>query len=107
MKKYKVIYADPAWSFNNKNTGGSLKSGASFHYDTMTTDEMCKIPVDRITDKDCILFMWWVGSQPKEAIKLAESWGFQIKTMTGFNWVKTTKTNKLHFGMGFYTRGGG
>lgn len=22
MKKYNIIYADPAWKFNNKNTGG-------------------------------------------------------------------------------------
>ena len=25
---YQVIYADPPWSYRNKNTGGSLKSGA-------------------------------------------------------------------------------
>jgi len=106
MKKYSIIYADPAWSFNNKNTGGSLKSGASNHYDTMSVEEMCKLPINKISEENCILFMWWVGSQPKEAIKLAESWGFTIKTMTGFNWVKTTKLGKLFFGMGFWTRAG-
>ena len=105
-KKYQIIYADPPWSFNNKNTGGNLKSGSSAHYNTMSVDEICKLPVGEIADKNCVLFMWWVGSQPKEAIKLAESWGFTIKTMTGFNWVKTTKTNKLDFGMGFWTRSG-
>jgi len=129
MKKYNIIYADPAWSFNNKNTGGSLKSGASAHYDTMSVDEMCKLPINEIADENCVLFMWWVGSQPKEAIKLAESWGFTIKTMTGFNWIKTSKKPllpqaiidtispifkkfnlifipKLFFGMGFWTRAG-
>jgi len=105
-KKYSIIYAAPAWSFNNKNTGGSLKSGASAHYDTMSVDDMCKLPVNEIAEDNCVLFMWWVGSQPLEAIKLAQSWGFTIKTMTGFNWVKTTKTGKLDFGMGFWTRGG-
>jgi len=105
-KKYNVIYADPAWSFNNKKTGGGMKSGASFHYDTMSVDDMCKIPINEIADENCVLFMWWVGSQPKEAIKLAESWGFTIKTMTGFNWVKTTKKDNLDFGMGFWTRAG-
>ena len=106
MKKYKIIYCDPPWMFNNKNTGGNMKSGADAHYPTMTINELCELPVKEIADDDCVLFMWWVASQPNEAIKLVESWGFKIKTMTGFNWVKTTKTGKPFFGMGFWTRQG-
>jgi N6-adenosine-specific RNA methylase IME4 len=106
MKKYNIIYADPAWSFNNKKTGGSLKSGALAHYDTMTVSDMCNLPINEIADDNCVLFMWWVGSQPKEAIILLEAWGFTLKTMTGFNWVKTTVLDKLFFGMGFWTRAG-
>ena len=49
-KKYNVIYADPPWSFKNKNTGGGLKSGASSHYETMTIEEMCNIPINEIAD---------------------------------------------------------
>jgi len=106
-RKYEIIYADPAWSFRNKNTGGSMKSGASAHYPTMTVEEMCNLNIQSISNQNCILFMWWVPSQPKEAIKLAESWGFEVKVMTAFNWVKlSSKTAKLDFGMGFYTRGG-
>jgi N6-adenosine-specific RNA methylase IME4 len=105
-KKYNIIYADPPWSFNNKKTGGSFKSGALYHYNTMSTEEMCKLKINEIAAEDSVLFMRWVGSQPKEAILLAESWGFKIKTMTGFNWVKTTRTKKLFFGMGFWTRAG-
>jgi len=106
MQKYSIIYADPAWSFDNKNTGGSLKSGAASHYPVMSVENMGKLPVARIAADNCVLFMWWVGSQPKEAIKLAESWGFEIKTMTGFVWIKRTKFWKLFFGMGFWTRQG-
>lgn len=91
MKKYKIIYADPPWSFNNKKTGGSMKSGAGSHYSTMSLEEICSLPVKDITDDDCVLVMWWVGSQPIEALKVVEAWGFKIKTMTGFNWVKTTE----------------
>ncbi len=106
MKKYQIIYADPAWSFNNKRTGGGLTSGASAHYKTMSAEEMSKLPIGDMADENCVLFMWWVASQPREAILLAESWGFTIKTMSGFNWVKTTKHGKLDFGMGFWTRAG-
>ena len=106
MKKYDIIYADPAWSFNNKRTGGGMTSGASQHYDTLSVNQMSELKVKDIASENCVLFMWWVASQPKEAIDLVESWGFKIKTMTAFNWVKTTRTGKLYFGMGFWTRAG-
>lgn len=104
MKKYNIIYADPPWDFKNKRTGGNMSSGASFHYPTMSIKDICNLPINDIADENCVLFMWWVASQPKEAIELVESWGFTIKTMTGFNWVKLTKKGKLFFGMGFWTR---
>lgn len=105
-KKYHILYADPPWQFNNKRTGGSMLSGSEAHYSTMTTEEICNLPVQNIIAEDSILFMWWVASQPKEAVKVAEAWGYKVKTMSGFNWVKTTKHGKLFFGMGFYTRAG-
>jgi N6-adenosine-specific RNA methylase IME4 len=106
QKKYSIIYADPAWSFNNKNTGGSMISGASAHYDVMTLQGICNLPIHKIAADDCVLFMWWVASQPAEALKVVDAWGFKLKTMTGFNWVKTTKNGLPHFGMGFWTRAG-
>lgn len=105
-KKYQIVYADPAWSFNNKNTGGSMISGASAKYSTMTVDDICRLPIPEIADENCVLFMWWVASQPNEALKVVKAWGFKLKTMTGFNWVKTTKSGKMDFGMGFWTRAG-
>jgi len=106
MGKYSIIYADPAWQFSNANTGGSMKSGASAHYDVMTIDRMKDLPIGDIAADDCVLVMWWVGSQPQEALDLMSAWGFTLKTMTGFVWNKLTKTNKPHFGMGFWTRAG-
>lgn len=103
-KTYKIIYADPAWSFNNKKTGGSGKSGDIYHYQTSTLDQMKSIPVSQISDDNSILFMWWVGSQPKEAIELCEYWGFRLFNMNGFVWDKKTVGGKDHFGMGHATR---
>jgi N6-adenosine-specific RNA methylase IME4 len=106
MKKYDIIHADPAWTFSNKNTGGSMKSGASAHYETMSVDQICDLPISGITSDSAILCMWWVGSQPLEALKVMEAWGFRLITMNGFTWVKRTKSWKLWFGMGFQTRKG-
>lgn len=106
QEKYSIIYCDPPWKFKNHTTGGQMIGGASYHYNTETIKNLKKMDINSITEKDCVLFMWWVASQPKEAIELVEEWGFEIKTMTAFNWVKTTKTGKLFFGMGFWTRAG-
>src|SRR3990167_3740203 len=104
MTKYKIIYADPPWSFSNKNTGGGMKSGASAKYNTMSIEDLCNLRVDLISDNDCILFMWYVGAMPVAALRVVCAWGFKLKTMSGFTWVKTTRNKKLFFGMGFWTR---
>lgn len=105
-KKYNVIYSDPPWAFNSKKTGGSMKSGAETQYQTMTMDDMKNMDVDSLCADDCILIMWWVGSQPQEALDLCKAWGFTVKNMNGFVWNKLTKTGLPFFGMGFYTRAG-
>ena len=106
MPKYKLIYADCPWQFNNKKTGGNMKSGADAHYPTMTIEDLKRMDIDSITDDNCLLVMWWVGSMPQEAIDLCQAWGFTIKNMNGFVWNKLTTHGKPFFGMGFYTRAG-
>lgn len=105
-EKYEIIYIDPPWAFNDRNTGGSMKSGASAKYSVMNLDQIRGLPVPDIADENCVMFMWWVGSQPKEALDLIKSWGFKLKTMSGFVWVKKTKLWKMFFGMGHWTRAG-
>jgi len=106
MKKYKVILSDPPWSFSSKKTGGTMKSGAANQYDTMSLAELKNMDIQSIADDDCMLIMWWVGSQPQEALDLVKAWGFTVKNMNGFVWHKLTKHDKEFFGMGFYTRAG-
>jgi hypothetical protein len=90
-KKYKLIYCDPPWQFNNKNTGGSMKSSAEAKYNTMTIEDLKNLDVESLCDDDCVLIMWWVGSMPQEAIDLVNAWGFKLKNMNGFVWKKLTK----------------
>lgn len=106
QKKYKIIYADPPWSFNNKKTGGSMKSGADAQYATMSIDDLKQLDVKSICDEDCALVMWYVSSQPQEALDLVKAWGFTVKTMNGFIWNKLTAKGNAFFGMGFWTRAG-
>jgi len=105
-KKYSIIYCDPPWDFANKNIGATGKSGASSKYTTTGIEALKAMDVNAITADDAVLFMWWVGSMPQEAIDLVKAWGFTIKNMNGIVWNKLTRKNNPHFGMGFWTRAG-
>lgn len=37
------------------------------------------------------LAMWWVPTQPEEALQVMRSWGFRLMTMKGFTWHKTNR----------------
>lgn len=106
QKKYKLIYADPPWQFNNRKTGGNLKSGACQKYTVTSTEDLKRMDIESIADDDCILVMWWVGAMPQDAIDLVKAWGFTLKNMNGFVWGKQTVKLNWFFGMGFYTRAG-
>lgn len=45
-KKYSVIYADPPWSYRQCGTGPKSRGNAAQHYHTMTTDDICALPVN-------------------------------------------------------------
>ncbi|EGQ8311273.1 TPA: MT-A70 family methyltransferase [Vibrio diabolicus] len=104
--KYDVIYADPPWQFSSKRTGGSMKSGASQKYPTMTIDDLKKMPVGELASDNCYLIMWYVNAMPKEACDLAEAWGFTVKNINGLVWGKETVNGLPFFGLGYHTRAG-
>nr|WP_321458662.1 MT-A70 family methyltransferase [uncultured Vibrio sp.] len=104
--KFDVIYCDPPWQFSSKRTGGSMKSGASQIYNTMTIEDLKAMPVGELAADNCYLIMWYVGAMPKEAWDLAEAWGFTVKNMNGIVWGKETVHGKPVFGMGYHTRAG-
>jgi len=104
MKKYQIIYADPAWSYNDKKCNGN----ASDHYQTINIKDICNLPIggmQGIADDNCVLFMWATYPMLKEALLVIDSWGFKYKTIA-FQWVKLNKKNgKPFFGLGRWTRG--
>ncbi len=103
MKKYQVIYADPAWQYGSKElygdkTKGSEKRENRFRtieriYTTMTIPQIKELKVKEVADKNCACFMWVTDSHLKEGIEVMESWGFKYKTIA-FVWLKKTSTGK-------------
>lgn len=84
MNRYSLIYADPAWSYGNQISNGA----AVDHYPTMSLLDMKRLPVWELAADNAVLAMWYTGTHNQEAIELAEAWGFKVRTMKGFTWVK-------------------
>ncbi len=91
--KYRIIYADPAWSYNDAQDTSNL-GGAAKHYDTMTTNEICQLPVKNITQKDAVLFLWVTSPLLEDGMRVIKEWGFKYKS--SFIW------DKVRHNMGHY-----
>ena len=86
------------WS--EKGKGHSAEN----HYKTMNINDICKLPIERITDENCILFLWVTFPCLLEGLKAMKEWGFNYKTC-GFTWVKRNKkSDSWFFGLGYWTR---
>lgn len=80
-RRYSVIYADPPWSYGQGGKGKSSHGIARQHYDTMTTAEICAMPIRSICAEDgAACFMWATFPNIGEAIRVMEAWGFRYKT---------------------------
>ncbi len=99
--KFQIIYADPPWDYGGKMQfdKSSIKSenegwkrdifisAANFKYPTVKTKDLKRIPIDRICDDDCLLFMWVTNPHLAQGIELGTAWGFEYKTVA-FVWDK-------------------
>lgn len=102
-KKYAVIYADPPWSYRQCGTGPKSRGNAAQHYNTMTTDDICAMPVKNLAGGS-VCFMWATFPQIADALRVMEAWGFEYKTCA-FVWIKKNRKSNTNFwGMGAYTR---
>lgn len=89
--KYSLIYADPPWSYGNTISNGA----AADHYSTMKLIDIKRLPVWELAAENAVLAMWYTGTHNQEAIELAEAWGFTVRTMKGFTWVKLNQNAEL------------
>lgn len=101
-KKYNIIYADPPWHYTTWRDGSGT---AEKHYKTMKKEEIInmKDTIKKISEKDCILFLWVTFPCLIEGLEVMKEWGFKYKTC-GFNWVKRNKkSDTWFFGLGHWT----
>jgi len=100
VKRYRVIYADPPWSYGDRCLH---RGGAERHYPTLDLGALSLLRVDRLALPDSALFLWATSPMMPEAITVMRAWGFRYTTVA-FVWEKTTGEGAAAMGMGHWTR---
>lgn len=108
--RYRVIYADPPWTFGTYSRKGKGRSPEA-HYDCMTLEDIKALPVAEWAADDCVLLLWATDPLLEKAFDVIRAWGFTYKTV-GFYWAKLQKgtgvllidQRSFFTGMGFWTR---
>lgn len=90
--KYRVIYADPPWKYGDGLTENY--GGTQYHYPSMSTDELCAMPVKDMAEDDAVLFLWVTSPLLEECFPIIRAWGFKYKS--SFVW------DKIKHNMGHY-----
>ena len=104
-KKYRIISADPPWSFSSKELqkyNGVRFTSMDKHYPTQSKDWIKNLPVKDIAEDESALFIWTTDAHIKQAIETIESWGFKYVTVA-FVWEKKTATGKTVANLGAWT----
>lgn len=93
QRRYTVILADPPWRY--KSSPAASRS-VDYHYPTMAIEDIQKMPVGELADKNAVLFMWSTGPKLAESISVVKAWGFTHQTSAVWD--------KQRIGMGHYFR---
>jgi N6-adenosine-specific RNA methylase IME4 len=99
-KKYQIIYADPPWQAPVKECiakKSTITKDSSFHYQSLTTKQICELPIQEITDDNALLFLWVRSPMLEDGLLVGKRWGFIYRTIA-FVWHKQ-RANPGHYTM--------
>ena len=86
-KKYNIIYADPPWEYGfwGKASPKSRPNSKIYPmpYKTMSIKEIASLPVYKLANDNCELYLWTTQKYLPQSFKVLESWGFKYcQTLT-------------------------
>jgi len=101
--EFATILADPPWRFDNR-TGKMAPEYRRLHrYETMTTREICALPVRKHAAANAHLYLWVPNALLADGLAVMQAWGFEYKT--NLVWYKVRKDGGPDGrGVGFYFR---
>lgn len=92
IKTYRIIYADPPWSYDTEMPPRGLEPSA--YYPVMELSSICALPVAQWAEDNAVLFLWATTPVMEEALQVVRAWGFTYKAQ--FIW------DKIKHNMGHY-----
>lgn len=111
-RHFGLIAADPNWNFSS-NSKAKPGRNPRRHYETMSLEEICRLPVERHAAENCLLALWITGPLLVLGahIPVMRAWGFEPTAM-GHVWIKLNGNanphlwteNDLFTAAGFTTR---
>ena len=98
-----TVLADPPWRFQNRTGKVAPEHHRLSRYDTLTTDEICELPVENKVTEESHLYLWVPNALVGDGLKVMQSWGFTYKS--NIVWAKRRKDGGPDGrGVGFYFR---
>lgn len=98
-----TVLADPPWRFVNRTGKVAPEHRRLNRYETMTTPEICALPVAEVLQPMAHLYLWTPNALLPDALKVMEAWGFTYKS--NIVWHKVRKDGGSDGrGVGFYFR---
>lgn len=98
-----TILADPPWQFQNRTGKVAPEHKRLNRYNTMTLDDICKLPVNEIAADPSHLYMWVPNALLPDGLKVMDAWGFRY--VSNIVWHKIRKDGGSDGrGVGFYFR---
>lgn len=94
--RFAAIVIDPPWDWGDEGDADQL-GRARPDYSTMPFEKLLELPLPKLSDVDCHLYLWITNRSLPKGFRLLEAWGFRY--VTAITWAKPS------YGMGNYFRG--
>lgn len=79
-KKYRTIYADPPWQFQNRTGKVAPEHKRLSRYETMKLEDIKALPIADIAEEKCHLYLWVPNALLPDGLEVMKAWGFDYKT---------------------------
>jgi len=99
-QKYNIIVADPPWQYHLRESDKTHRGMTP--YSNMDNQAILDLPIQKIADDPCYLFLWTTKDHVHVAFHCLEAWGFDYKNL--YPWIKISEKGKLQIGTGHWGR---
>ena len=101
--KFKTIYADPPWQFQNRTGKVAPEHKRLARYETMSLSDIKELPVTELAEEKSHLYLWVPNALLPCGLEVMSAWGFEYKA--NIVWEKVRHDGQPDGrGVGFYFR---